>query len=652
MLKERGSYLKTAIEAAIKTQFPSVEGITLHTGSAVLTHIADKPLELIVYTAIKEAIRQAKQKAVEAEEDGKKSEFLEILSNQLLSSVYQPIISLTDGNVFGYEALTRGPIGSSFHSPLPLFEFAEQEGYLYSLDKVTREKAVEGLRGLKNGQRVFINLMAQIINDPDFNPGQTRKLLKQYGLTPNHVVFEITERYSVEDFKTVKKVLSHYRAQGYQIAIDDAGAGYSSLQAIAELQPDYIKVDRSLIQGIHEDKVKEYILETFISFGRKMNVKIVAEGIETVEELHKLMRMGIHYGQGYLLGRPNKELHIPTEEITREIVRQREMLDSVVSLLTIGDLATPVKTFLTSDPSSKVANYFKANEEEQGVVIVNEQGVPAGLMMRDKLFQQLAGQYGISLYWNKEIRLLMDSEALIVEHRLSPEIVSQMAMARDIRRLYDFVIVVKDQKMVGAASVRTILESITQVRMEHARVSNPLTGLPGNIQIQRYIRNCISQGGRFSVIYIDLDYFKWFNDRYGFHKGDEVIQYTADILQQTLSACGNPHDFVGHIGGDDFIVISTTNEPSLLSEEIIRRFSQGVSILYEEEQEEIVRDRYGNQVVGASLSLSLAVVVCTEDAAVTSEGISRMAAELKKQAKEQQGNSMAITYFNEMKTSV
>ena len=89
----------------------------------------------------------------------------------------------------------------------------------------------------------------------------------------------------MEDFTLAKKILEHYRKQGYRIAIDDAGAGYSSLQAIAELQPDFIKIDRSLIEHIHMNKIKEYILETFVTFAQKMNIELIAEGIEAAEEL-------------------------------------------------------------------------------------------------------------------------------------------------------------------------------------------------------------------------------------------------------------------------------------------------------------------------------------------------------------------------------
>ncbi|CAM4321033.1 EAL domain-containing protein [Paenibacillus tarimensis] len=226
-----------------------------------------------------------------------------ILGQDGLYPVYQPIISVQDGSCFGYEALTRLVDKSWFDGPLPLFKFAGEEGAVYCLDTLAREKAIQGFMA-PGKQKIFINLTAHIMDDPRFTAGQTLQLLSSKGLSPSNVVFEITERTSIEDFGTAKRVLSHYRNQGYQIAIDDVGAGYSSLQSIVELRPDYIKIDRSLVQNIHQDEMKEQIMSTFVEFSGRMGISVVAEGIEQQEELDKVKAMGVGYAQGYLLGRP------------------------------------------------------------------------------------------------------------------------------------------------------------------------------------------------------------------------------------------------------------------------------------------------------------------------------------------------------------
>ncbi|MFE5318889.1 GGDEF domain-containing protein [Paenibacillus sp. NPDC056579] len=566
-----------------------------------------------------------------------RNEMLEILRNQSIHSVYQPIISLKNGTVLGYEALTRGPENSPLHSPLTLFSYAEQEGMLYRLDRLAREKAIHGAFLARKNELLFINISAAILYDPLFVPGKTLEMLEAHGIQPGQIVFEITERSSIEDFSMAKKILEHYRHQGYRIAIDDAGAGYSSLQAIAELQPDFIKVDKSLIQDVYRSKTKEAIMESFVSFAQKLNIQIIAEGIERQEELLYLTRMGVHFGQGYLLGRPGTEKAVVAPELAESIIQQRKIRDNIGSAWTIGDLITATATFDSKALISEVASYFKNNLHAPGVVIVSND-VPVGLMMRESLFQQLAGQYGFSLFWNRSIDQIMDKQPLIVDEHTPVENVSQLATSRDINNLYDLVVITSKGKMAGACSIRSILECITNARMESAKVASPLTGLPGNIQIHRELSKRLLEKKGFSVIYADLDYFKWFNDRYGFQKGDQLIQYTADVIQQSLFACGLPHDFVGHIGGDDFIAITSSDEPEKLCKEIIRRFDQGVRLLYEGDDWLYVEDRNGNKVDNAGVTISLSLIICGTAGSVTLEQISQASAKLKKMSKEHPGS--------------
>ncbi|UJF31704.1 bifunctional diguanylate cyclase/phosphodiesterase [Paenibacillus hexagrammi] len=574
----------------------------------------------------------------------KNTEFQTLIEQQLIYTVYQPIVSLQSGEIYGYEALTRAPGTSRFTSPVDLFQFAEEQGELYKLEKLAREKAIQGAK-VNADQLLFINISSHVLHDPQFVPGKTLDVLSRHGLQPHNVVFEITERSSIEDFTLAKQILEHYRKQGYRIAIDDAGAGYSSLQAIAELQPDFIKIDRSLIENIHKNKMKEYILETFVTFAQKMNISLVAEGIEHMEELIQLTRMGIHYAQGYLLGKPSIKKGVIDARYMNAI-GQNQRLQSGGAICSIGNLAAPVKVFDHKTLISEVADYAKKNQDCTGVVITNGM-VPVGLLMRDQLFQHLAGQYAYSLFSNRTVDLIMDASPLIVDEGMAVEQVSQMATARSNHNLYDLVIITSEGKLLGTASVRAILECITNIRMESARIANPLTGLPGNQQIQRELGKRIMDRKPFHVVYADLDYFKWFNDRFGFQRGDQLIQYTADILQQAIAACGTPRDFVGHVGGDDFIAISSSLQPELLCQEMIRRFEQGVQVFYEGEEWDFVRDRSGAEVPSDGVTLSLSLVVCRCDSAITVEQISQTAAGLKKQAKAHHGSVYFMTYLHE-----
>lgn len=124
-------------------------------------------------------------------------------------------------------------------------------------------------------------------------------------LNPSDVVLEITERSAIEDFKLFREALAHYRNQGYFIALDDVGAGYSSLQSIAELHPDFLKVDRSLIMNVNQDPTKWALLETFVTFSKRIGCQVIAEGVETGEEMRTVVQLGVDYIQSYYIGRPH-----------------------------------------------------------------------------------------------------------------------------------------------------------------------------------------------------------------------------------------------------------------------------------------------------------------------------------------------------------
>lgn len=227
------------------------------------------------------------------------------IQNNRLFVHYQPIVNISTETIQGYEALTRFPESKPFTSPVELFEFAAQTKRLFQLEKHTRELAIERIVPfLKKDQQLWVNLTPSVIHDPEFTPGYTHSVLKRTGLNPDQVVFEITEHSAITDFKSFRHLLEHYRSQGFKVAIDDVGAGYSSLQVISELKPDYMKVDRSLISDIHHYKEKQYMLEALQQIAQKMGAGIIAEGVETEDECIQLIHMGVEKMQGYFFAKP------------------------------------------------------------------------------------------------------------------------------------------------------------------------------------------------------------------------------------------------------------------------------------------------------------------------------------------------------------
>ncbi|GMA56771.1 EAL domain-containing protein (putative c-di-GMP-specific phosphodiesterase class I) [Alicyclobacillus sacchari] len=228
---------------------------------------------------------------------------LQSLDESCIRSYYQPIVDLRSYEVLGFENLSRGPLGTPYESPLALFAAAEQAGCLLQVERLCRNAGIRRAR-LTLGQKLFINVSPHILLDPSFRVGETRKVLESAGLTPSQVVFEVTERQAIEDYAQFTRLLCHYREQGYQIAIDDFGAGYSGLLTLIQIKPDFVKIDKQMIDNLDEHPLKRRVVQATCEIASAFSGIVIAEGIETDKELMAAKACGVEVGQGFWFGRP------------------------------------------------------------------------------------------------------------------------------------------------------------------------------------------------------------------------------------------------------------------------------------------------------------------------------------------------------------
>ncbi|UQZ36318.1 EAL domain-containing protein [Paenibacillus sp. PK3_47] len=247
----------------------------------------------------------------EVKELGRLAALLDIMNNERLDTYFQPILQLHSGQTLGHEVLNRPPSSAQFPTTEQFYEFAGRTEQMYRFEQYCRrmslsryvDKLPAADRG--SGKLIFINVHPGVLHDARHKSGETLGLLHSLGLSPEKVVFELTERQAVQDYVSFEKVLSHYRTQGFRIAVDDAGSGYNSLKTLVYLKPEFIKLDKSLIHGIHGSREQQELLELVREYAARSDTKVIAEGIETAEELEFLQRSGIEFGQGYALGRPS-----------------------------------------------------------------------------------------------------------------------------------------------------------------------------------------------------------------------------------------------------------------------------------------------------------------------------------------------------------
>ena len=259
---------------------------------------------------------------------GRSRELHRIVQGRKLSTFFQPILNLQSGECLGYEVLNRPPVSGSFPNTEIFYDYIGQTNRVFAFERYCRETSFERFEAARRrarqpediqGDVVFINVHPLVLTDSAYRSGETVRLLKRYGLPPERVVFELTEKQAVTDYAEFERVLSHYRAQGFRIAVDDAGSGYSSLKTIVNLKPEFIKLDKSLIRDLHEHEDRRRIVKLLQEFAQGSGTSIIAEGIESRAEAEFLRAEGIEYGQGYALGRPDAELKpaaFPEEERT------------------------------------------------------------------------------------------------------------------------------------------------------------------------------------------------------------------------------------------------------------------------------------------------------------------------------------------------
>jgi len=248
-----------------------------------------------------------------------RSTLQDIILGDGLTSVYQPIVDLGSGDIFAYEALTRGPRATSLESPATLFAIADEVDLTVELDRACFRGALRSALTLEPVHRLFVNLLPMSFYDAAFIEVEVGNLLTAAGLTPANIVFEITERLAIENFASFKRALAAYTAMGFGVAIDDVGTRHSNLETVMSLRPHFIKISDVLVRGIARSTVKREMLRSLRHIAETIDAVMIAEGIEHLEDVVALRDLGLRYGQGYYMARPGPGFPTLSDEVRSEL---------------------------------------------------------------------------------------------------------------------------------------------------------------------------------------------------------------------------------------------------------------------------------------------------------------------------------------------
>ena len=267
----------------------------IYVGRAHLYYNPKIRIERVIYRGIREA-QNASRSLEQRERARRVNDLKTAIRDRGVYVDYHPIVVASTREIFGYEALARGTL-RSLRSPEVMFDVAAEADLIWELSRLCRERALEGMSTrLEDGQLLFLNVDPHDFADPAFVESEVAE--------PSRVVIEITERTAIKDYPKFRERLKAFREKGFRFAVDDAGSGYAGLGSIANLEPDFIKLDISLINAIDTNFIKQNLVQTMVRFANDHGAMVIAEGVERAEEFKAVQDLGVHLVQGFFLHRP------------------------------------------------------------------------------------------------------------------------------------------------------------------------------------------------------------------------------------------------------------------------------------------------------------------------------------------------------------
>ena len=538
---------------------------------------------------------------------------------ELLDVAFQPILNIHTGRTFAVEALLRNFKEAGFDSIFEVFDTAYQEGILYSFDLALREKTFAKFTLIEEfySIKLFYNLDNRLFLMPDFSSGNTKSILKKFGIKKEHICFEISERHKISSISNLEEILNHYKNENFCIAIDDFGMGYSGYKLLYDTTPNIIKIDRFFMQNIQKDIKKQLMLRSITNLAIQLGIQVIAEGVETKEELLMCKDIGCHLVQGYLVQKPTCNIKEIMQEYQNIITLLQSSKRNMAHISKIEHHLQKIEPLHKNTEMRGVIDYFKKNSDLEVVPIINSKEEPVGVLHEKDIKEYLYSPYGISILQNSTSGKSKLKSFLIKA--------PQVDLHSDITRIIELytnnpqssgIIVTSNSLYLGFLSARAIISIMNEENLIIARDQNPLTKLPGNRIIESYIADVSMNSTPRLLCYFDLDNFKAYNDIYGFRNGDRVIQLFADTLRTILHSIF----FKAHIGGDDFFVACEIEQDwqSCLEYicDVIKEFGLNAREFYSKEDQErgyIISKNRDNEVKSFPLLSVSASIILTHE---------------------------------------
>lgn len=565
-----------------------------------------------------------------------------LLEEAALYPVFQPILNLSKPGIYAHEALIRGPQGTALHSPDALLRAAAEEHLLFEFEFAAVSAALKTWGKIKAPGLLFVNISAtalmQLCNT--LGAEELLKQIVQAGVLPRELVLEITEHERIQDMDLLSHTLSSLRGKGIGLALDDFGDGHSSLRLWSQLKPDIVKIDRYFIKDVSSQGDKVKTIQALQQIATIFGSQLVAEGIETADDLRVLRDMGLAFGQGYFLGYPERAPATQVGADALHVLNERQVavfpeLSRAASSGQIRNLAiTPAPTVVEGNSNDFVARLFLSDPSLHALAVL-EGSRPVGIINRSEFMNEYSKLYYREVWGRKSCAMHTNREPRIVERDHSIDELVGILTSQDQRYLSDGFIVTENGHYVGLGTGDQLVRSVTETRIEAARHANPLTFLPGNIPISQHIERLLKKQVGFVACYADLNNFKPYNDYYGYWRGDEMIRLIASIA---MEQCNPQRDFLGHVGGDDFLLLFQSTDWLQRCERLVAYFNARALDMFDADARAAggihAEDRHGVQRFFPCTTVSIGAVAIDGHRYAKAEEVANLAAQAKHHAKQ------------------
>lgn len=480
-----------------------------------------------------------------------------LIADHAVSTVFQPIVCVENAEVSGFESLARPNKGTGVPHVGAMFDMAERDGRLWDLEEVTRASSFESAGDFPNGVLLFTNSTPDVFTDPRF-PERMKAIVEAVpGLTPSRIVLEITERAGGENLEEVALQVQKLKQLGFQIAIDDVGAGTSGLTRIMMLRPHWIKLDRELVSDIDRNRYKLNLIRFMVHFARLSGVNVIAEGIERREELAALISLGVRYVQGFLIAKPNAAYQTVEPGLASWMrARWQESEQSRGDdprRSTLASLCQPVESTQMTTPLGELALSMLRNPDALGVAVLDGTRL-VGWCGRDHMLNAAR-----SADPRMQIGFISSADLGTLPPTATIGEGLELVSSRQDQYLSDPLIVAEHDEIVGIVTMRRLLAAtVGETRLWGGSTAG-LTGLPGKIASEKRVKQLIAaRTPKVNAAFIDIRAFSQYNACFGYDMGDRLIQDVGALLRTHLAA-GDDQAFIAHLGDDRFLATGSSD---------------------------------------------------------------------------------------------